>query len=196
MNKNISSIIMKLALEGRADLALEILGQGKPLPPKVTAYHCGPKIQKFSLKYVGSGEGMSALGPGIYFATEKFVAANYCKYARNSYMTEVLIATRGLYDAIWGIPLNLRESLHVATDALAHEMGKKRLPPGLRLTHGPGVIGEVFRHFGAQKGREFLVDLGVTGAYENLKSDLGFEIAVYDPSIVRIVRSEEYQSEE
>ena len=34
-----------------------------------TAYHCGSSRGDFSFRYTGTGEGLGALGPGIYFSS-------------------------------------------------------------------------------------------------------------------------------
>jgi hypothetical protein len=166
----------------------QLLEAASTLPGKVTAYHCGRPLKggRFSLSTAGSGEGLSALGPGIYFATEPHIARLYCKYVRNPIFYTVKIDTRGIYDAVWGVPKKLREPVQKLAAKIAAEKGLKELPMGRRLTHGPGHIGAVFRALGSASGLKALRGAGVTGAYEKLPVG-GFEIAVYDPAIVTMV---------
>lgn len=179
--------IDSLLVEGRYDL-----------PPVVTAYHCGRKLEggKFKLSYAGSGEGMQALGPGMYFATEKAVAELYCEYARDPYLYTVEIPTKGLYYAQQGVPEHFREPLHKLRDDLIDEHGEYdklrdeyRLPFARELQYGPGYIGRIFKLLGPKKTISMLGKIGIDGLYAKLGAYAGgaFEIAVYDPSIIRIV---------
>lgn len=186
---------MRQILEDIDDLLLE--GRYN-LPPVVTAYHCGRELDggSFSLSYAGSGEGMQALGPGIYFATEEPVAELYCKYARDPYMYTVEIPTKGLYYAQQGVPEHFREPLKALRDDLIDKhgeydklWGEYRLPSARELQYGPGYIGRIFKLLGPKKTISLLGEIGIDGLYAKLGAYAGgaFEIAVYDPSIIRIV---------
>jgi hypothetical protein len=52
-------------------------------------YHCGnrPPGASFDLSHFQTGEGFAAFGKGIYFATRRAVAEQYCKYASAPWLT-------------------------------------------------------------------------------------------------------------
>lgn len=180
-------------LEKRVSQKLEDAWYGRTagrLPKsKITAYHCGRKLQggKFSLKFVGSGErgGLLAHGPGIYFATDPGMARVYCKYTAEPILYKVELDGNKLYDGSRGDP-RWNDALEEITEGLAAERGLKRAPDGGPM-HGGGWIGSLFRMVGRDETYKILKRLGIGGAYSALAS--GYEIAVYDPSIIKIVEA-------
>lgn len=173
----------------------EVQASIKEIPKRfITAYHCGPLMEDgFSLRHVGTGEGMSALGFGVYFATQEYIAKLYCKYVERRdqvpYLYTVRLDAAGLYNGIWGTPMHLRIALSDATEELARRAGVRQLPRGSRLTHGIGSTAALFAHLGRVEAWEVLDDLGVTGAWEVLgRGDPGdLEIAVWDMSIIEVL---------
>jgi len=170
------------------------------LPPTVVAYHCGSKLTggKFSVDYIGSGEGLLALGPGIYFATDKDTAMLYCKYVRDPWFYTVEVRTSGLYRVgslsmdpslapVWK-KLKAAEQDWIAKGHKTLYFDPSSLSEGSRLKDGPGYVGKFVKALGQKKGRDLLLSLGITGAVEKLSSD--YEIAVYEPSIVRVLQAE------
>lgn len=155
----------------------------------ITAYHCGRRLvgDRFDPKYVGTGEGMTALGPGIYFADNRNIALMYCKYVDEPYLYTVKLDATGLYDPVWGEPPHLRDAVVDLVDSFDLDDPYR----GVRRTvHGPASTGAVFKHLGPEGGRAALKDVGVTGIFERLPSD-ALEIAVYDPDIIEIVDIEQ-----
>ena len=151
----------------------------------VVGYHCGRDIGRsgFSLEFVGSGEGFSALGPGIYFSTSKEIAERYCKYGRDkhdkAYLYRVEIDGSGLWNNTTGKPAHLREGLEL----LVASFGLQNPHRGVdTMRHGPGLVGAVFKHLGPKAGRAALIKAGVTGSIQLLEGQS--EIAVYDLSIL------------
>ena len=168
-----------------------VAGEERDSHTKTRAFHCGASnIKTFSLKFVGLGEGLSALGPGMYFNSSRVLAERYCKYVSNPTMYEVSLDTSGFYDSTYGMPLHLRKGLSTLVDSLV-ESGKLEMSPGgnIRgvspLTHGPGYIGAVFKALGAKEGRVALIKIGITGALEKLPSG-AIEYAVYDEDQILI----------
>ncbi len=157
--------------------------------PRITAYHCGRDNDgAFSLDYVGSGEGTSSLGPGIYFSSTRAMAERYCKYAKDkkgsAFLYEVEIEASGLYNATTGQPVHLRDSLMALVDSLGVSDPYRGVNP---LKHGQGSIGAVFKHLGPEKGREALIRAGITGCIFPVAG--GDEIAVFDLSILSDLKS-------
>lgn len=154
--------------------------------PYVTAYHCGRDIgtESFSLKFLGTGEGYKSppLGPGIYCATKENIARIYCKYAKDAVLYEVRIPTKGLYSERWG-PAHLSNAV-----IELFERESKRHKWRDRLT---SRILQLVDMMGAKQAASELVKVGVKGAWENLADGAnGQEIAVFDPSIIKIIRKE------
>lgn len=150
------------------------------------AYHCGkPDIESdFSFDSLGSGEGTSILGPGIYFATNINIAKLYCKYKEGAVMYEAEIPKKYIYDGTMGQPENLRESIISIIDDIEKETGRDPYKGVLPLTHGQGSVGAIVKHYGIKKAREILTQAGIKGVVGRIGS--GLEIALFDPSVASI----------
>ena len=156
----------------------------------ITAYHGGREFDDgFSLDFVGSGEGMGILGPGVYFITSKNIAKKYCKYVDRSALYTVNIKSDGLYEPAQGIPRDLHNTLKTIVQDL--NLPKTTV---MSLTHGKEYIGKLNAAFGPHKARQILVKAGIKGAYEKIGDH--YEISVFDPSIVTIIDKESFQPNE
>jgi len=169
------------------------------LPPLVIAYNCGRpwKGDKPDMSFVGTGEGAGVLGAGVYFATDEDVADNYLKFGGAKH--KVTIDTRGLLDVrgttqeSQAANAALREVLEDAIVEKNAERRVRRTDAGTiwhisghsPLQHGKGYAGYIFMLLGPDEGRRRIIESGVTGMYEKLPD--GYEIAVYDPSIVTLI---------
>jgi len=181
----------------------KILSEGRKLTgSKVIAWHCGRKLKggRFSTDHIGTGEGDSALGPGIYFATERSVAEMYCRHHREPVLYKVEFPTRDLYSNQTGEPKRLLERLKALVKDLLPRYGvdkwgegELRLPRGSSLKHGPGMAGDIVRALGGKRAREEFLKIGLKGLWVSLPAG-GFEISVFDPSIVTILDSFEMES--
>lgn len=151
----------------------------------IIAYHCGQDIGSglFSLNFMGSGEGYNRppLGPGVYFATNENVGRLYCKYVKNPFFYEVSIPTGGLYNQTWGTPENLRD---IVIDLFKRESEERNW-----RDRGTSAILQLVDMMGAEQAARALVGAGINGAWTNLPAG-GKEIAVFDPSIIKIIRKE------
>ena len=155
-----------------------------------TAYHCGGKLSRFDLAHVGKGEGLGVLGPGIYFASTPELAGIYCKYSSEPHLYEVTLNTRGYYNSQKGTPAPQRDALLALIDQLVEQGRLERTPSGFirgvdSFKHGQGSIGAVIKALGVTAGRRALIDIGITGAYENIPS--GIEYVAFDMSTIKIV---------
>lgn len=164
------------------------------LGTSLTAYHCGPDRSAFSLSYIGTGEGLQALGPGIYFITNPHTATAYCKYSPNPILFEVTLNTENLY----GIGLSYRfdmgnsHRLHGKFDEIASKFGYssvKNMPTGSSLRQGAFPMGQIVREVGNKKAIDLFLEHGIDGAYELMptyEGDYGLEIAVWNMNIIKM----------
>jgi len=139
---------------------------------KIIAYHGGSLLSnnEFSLKHLGSGEGMAALGKGIYFATNKNIAKLYCKNSSNPVLYTVEIETDSLYNPVKGIPKEIADKIW---DVAGNGASSKEL----------------------DKARDIVEkEMGIKGHYIDLPAG-GLEIAVFDPSIIKIIDKEGIKKE-
>ena len=145
------------------------------------AYHCGANFDEFSLDFFNTGEGFGgAFGKAIYLATDPDVARAYCKYARDddSHLYKVIV-TGGLYDPVHGEPHGLRDELLVLAD---REFAARDYKRGHK--HTPMELIQAMGHDAAVKA---MGEIGMVGVWVALPVG-GREIAVYDPSAIRVVR--------
>ncbi len=153
---------------------------------KIIAYHGGSELEgdSFSFEYSKTGEGYSALGPGIYFSDNEILARRYCKYSKDPIIYTVSIDSSGLYDPISGEPKKFRQPMQELLESTIKTQDPYR---GVnRLIHGPGSIGAIFKALGPEEGRQVLKNIGITGAIEELPSG-AHEIAIYDLSTIQII---------
>ena len=156
-------------------------GRLTELPRKVVAYHVGRELTggKFSLKYVGSGEGavpdaFRPLGDGIYFATERNIALLYKKYVMVPFLYTVSLDARRLYNPTEGTPLRIREELLKRRGAITG--GRE-----LRASELHKVLDRVIA--------SMIKDGTISGQWVNLPAG-GQEIAVTDPRIIKVISTE------
>lgn len=159
-------------------------------PARMHAWHCGakPAIASFNdfVKYVGSGEGLIILGPGIYFASDERAARRYCKYAPRPTLYEAEIDTSDYYDSVSGRPGRVHERLAAA-------LAEVGLKPGLNapssFDYGRHDIGVLVWKLGRAAALQLLLKHRVRGALD-LVHDF-WEIAVFDPSTITVLSAVE-----
>jgi len=153
----------------------------------VVAYHCGSsKISRdgFSLDTLGSGEGNAALGPGVYFATDKGVGSMYCRDGKLFYQVKIDMAD--VYDPFLGFPEKFRGIGDKMRAVIEKARGRKLLR-GSPLSDGPHDFGDIVRTIGADEARELFLRNGIRGLYTNLPAG-GLEIAIFDLDVVSDIK--------
>jgi hypothetical protein len=157
---------------------------------KVRAWHCGakPAIASFTdfVKYIGSGEGIRILGPGIYFASREDAARRYCKYAKRPTLYEAEIDTTDFYDSVSGRPSHVRQRLQ---NALAEVGLKAGGDPPSSFDYGRHDIGVLVWKLGRAAALQLLLKHGVRGALDWVHTF--WEIAVFDPSTISVLSAVE-----
>lgn len=145
-------------------------------------YHCGKYLQggHFNFRNMGSGEGLHALGKGIYFSNKENVAKLYCKYSNRAYLYKCSINVDNIYFPRMGTPENLRSNVK----KLREKFGG--LPSASEAKYGPGIFGKVFAHHSVSDAHAILVGHGIKGLKTVLPNGAE-EIAVFDLSIIDIV---------
>lgn len=148
----------------------------------LVAYHCGKPNREadFDFKYLGSGEGNTILGPGLYFSTNKSIAELYCKYKEGSILYVAEFPMSNIYNPTTGEPRNLRDSIISIVSDIERETGRDPYRGVVSLKHGKGSIGAIVKHYGPEKARDVMVQAGIFGAVEQLHNSL--EIALFDLS--------------
>jgi len=153
------------------------------------AYHGGSKLKgdNFDATHLGAGEGLSALGPGIYFASDIDIAKLYCKYVDKPYLYTVDLNTTDYYNPTTGEPEHLRGASAELEQELKTNLDKVR---GVSyLNHGKRPFGPVVKLVGPSKARELFIKVGIRGAYENLPNNV-IEYAVFDIGTIEIIDSQ------
>lgn len=181
----LSKILKRLGYAEEADKINNLIRLGTD-QSTIIAYHGGRDLEgdSFSFKYSKTGEGYSALGPGIYFSDNEILARRYCKYSTDPIIYTVSIDSSGLYNPISGEP---KKFIQPIKDLVESELKIQDPYRGVsRLTHGPGYIGTIFKALGPEEGRQALKNIGITGAIEELPSG-AHEIAIYDLSTIQII---------
>jgi hypothetical protein len=156
----------------------------------VEAWHCGALANgHFSLDFLGSGEGINYLGPGIYFASNKKTALVYAKYVNKPFIYKCSFSADGLYDSNLGEPLHLRERIIRLNEELRKQFNKTDISPTSSFKYGKHTIGFLHEKFGRQKAFEILKSIGINGAYEILP-DGTIEYCIFDVDSIKIVEKE------
>jgi len=164
------------------------------LSGSIEAWHCGRELSgnSFSLDFLGSGEGMLYLGPGIYFTDNRDLALRYAKYHDKAFLYKVSIPLDQVYDPGRGEPLNLREKSIELQKQLRIDLGlpeNKHLSPTDSFKYGKEIVGFLVQKFGRSKAVQMLKDIGINGIYEHLPSG-ALEICIFDPSVISILDKE------
>lgn len=159
-------------------------------PATMHAWHCGakPAIASFDdfVKYIGSGEGIRILGPGIYFATSERSARAYCKYAQRPVLYEAEIDTVDFYDSVSGRPARVLERLRAALAEVGLEPGRNAPSD---FDYGRHDIGVLVWKLGRAAALQLLLKHRVRGALDWVHTF--WEIAVFDPSTITVISAVE-----
>lgn len=157
------------------------------LPAILEVYHCGAVFDEFSINFVGRGEGLAALGPGIYFSDCPGISRLYCKYANRSQLYQAELNTTGIYNNRTGQPERLTQELSKIITELGYDINKFFDMPMGDLKTGMGTIGTVFKILGKDKGWQKLISHGITGASEKLPSGC-WEIVCWDMRAIKSIK--------
>jgi len=174
------------------------------LSASLTAYHCGHDRNAFSLDYIGEGEGMQILGPGIYFATNPHTAIRYCKYATEPVLFEVILNTENLYGTALSFRLDManNQRLDRQFNKIASKLGYEsvdKMPTASTLRQGRYPMGQIVMEAGNRKAIDLFLEHGIDGAYEFLPhgdEDYGLEIAVWNLNAIRMKNKWPMQSQQ
>jgi hypothetical protein len=162
----------------------------------IEAYHVGRKLDggKFDFSYLGTGEGMNALGPGIYFVNDINLAKLYAKYSKRPYLYKALIPFNKLYNPVTGEPKELLKAKKLVEKQI-HGEGKDHLDlfskQKNRIEDSPHN----------ENVRNLLKANGIGGFYITLPGG-ALEICIFDLSIITIIElkplgsQEEYDEQE
>lgn len=180
-------------------------------------YHAGRELEGGAFdpdKWLKSGEGNSASGPGVYFSPSMQIALGYTQYLSDPWMYEVEVPNDELLKFAgpigWATPATLRALYALEAEASGLSVAPsdefpdvieglkslpeaQRLPAGRPFEHGAGVPGVLVRRYGHKAAREKLVEAGIRGTVLPLPHSPGAspldqvaEVCVFDPSVVTI----------
>lgn len=155
-------------------------------------YHVGPNFDKFDFVRFGGGENNHLLGHGMYFINSQYTAKGYAKYSEDPVMYTVKFNANPL--AFYNNRVAATPEQQEAYNKIANALGAKTYRD-LKYNHsamkyGRGLPGAVFEAKGSKAGRELLIQAGVLGQIEEVDGGV-FEVAVYDLSIIQIIKKEE-----
>ena len=155
-------------------------------------YHVGPNFEQFSFVRFGGGENNHLLGHGMYFINNRHIAQGYAKYSHDPVMYTVKFNAGPA--AFYNNRVAPTPEQQEARDKLANVLGA-RTTRELKMNHsamkyGRGLPGAVFEAKGSEEGRKLLVQAGILGQIEEVDAGV-FEVAVYDLSIIQIIKKEE-----
>lgn len=166
----------------------------------IEVYHVGRKLDdgKFNFAYLGTGEGMGALGPGIYFTDNVDIAKLYAKHSKRPYLYKAIIPTDRLYNPVTGEPKNLRDSILKIREQI-FQGNKNRHYLDLFSQQGTSRVKDTELN---EERRNLLKENGIGGFYIQLPSG-ALEICIFDLSMISIVETipllgtqEEYDEQE
>jgi hypothetical protein len=155
----------------------------------ITAYHTGAmnlEGETFSVKHLGSGEGMCYLGPGTYFSTNEKTARAYEKYRKDATLYECKIDCSKVYDPFAGQPEHYRGILEKMLKETLEELKINKAPYADSFSYGTLEIGQIHKLLGKDKAIEKFKKYGLSGFAQRLDYDC-VEICIFDYSAVQIV---------
>jgi len=187
------------------------------LSGSMEVYHVGSKLYggNFDFSYLGTGEGMGALGPGIYFSDNKNLAKLYAKYHKRPYLYKAIIQADKLLNMVTGEPRHLSDKVNQIRAQLQDLLPDKRDCSHCRGTgnyyqikchdcDGTGKVKNVrqmydlfpmFNKYTVKDNQEennvarkLLSDNGIGGFYITLPGG-PLEICVFDLSIISVVET-------
>lgn len=154
------------------------------LSEQLRAYHGGALFERFSLDFIGQGEGRAstmkpALGPGIYFSDCKEIAELYVKYATSeAAIHEVILSTNNLHNIDGPNP----EFGRILSDVI-EKIGLDKKDPEFRYY---GFYRGIFKLYGIKKAATLFVQNGIDGVYEKLPSGC-LEISIINPEVIKTI---------
>jgi len=161
----------------------------------ITAWHTGAmnlEGETFSVKHLGSGEGMCYLGPGTYFSTHEVLAKRYEKYRKDATLYECKIDCSKVYDPFAGQPEHYRGVLEEMLKETLEELGIDKAPYADSFSYGTFEIGQIHKLLGKDKAIEKFKKHGLSGFCQKLSNDALYkdqiyEICIFDYSVVQII---------
>lgn len=161
----------------------------------ITAWHTGAmnlEGETFSVKHLGSGEGLAYLGPGTYFSNNEKLARGYEKYRKDATLYECKIDCSKVYDPFAGQPEHYRGILEKMLEETLQELDIDEAPYVSSLSYGTFEIGQIHKLLGKDKAIEKFKKHGLSGFCEKLSNDAIYkdqiyEICIFDYSAVQIV---------
>lgn len=166
----------------------------------IEVYHVGSKLDegKFNFSYLGTGEGMGALGPGIYFTDNINIAKLYSKYSKRPYLYKATIPADKLYNPVSGEPEHLRDTFQ---KIIAETLKDRKYPSYLDLFSRQDSYRVRDTELNEER-RNLLKENGIGGFYVQLPSG-ALEICIFDLSMISIMEKipllgsqEEYDEQE
>ncbi len=150
-------------------------------------FHGGKEFKKWDPRTIGKGEGMGALGPGLYAGDNPELAKVYTKYGTSFDMDETtgnFVTTPGVLNEMAVNTKNIhdyRKENPKWQKAIANldALGYKASTRGIQ-----GALQEAHRWKDQASARQAMIDAGIDGMYVNLGGSLGKEIVIFNPDII------------
>ena len=150
-------------------------------------FHGGKEFTEWNPKKIGSGEGMGALGPGLYTSDNPKLAALYKKYGDDVHfdnggnmvvkpgvLNELAVDTRKILD--YRAKSDKWEAAIKNLDALGYKASSRGIQ---------GALQEAHKWRDEANARKAMIDAGIDGMYVQLGETMGKEIVIFNPSIIR-----------
>lgn len=150
-------------------------------------FHGGKEFTEWNPKKIGSGEGMGALGPGLYTSDNPKLAAIYKKYGDDVHfdndgnmvvkpgvLNELAVDTRKILD--YRAKSDKWEAAIKNLDALGYKASSRGIQ---------GALQEAHKWRDEANARKAMTDAGIDGMYVQLGGTMGKEIVIFNPSIIR-----------
>jgi hypothetical protein len=167
---------------GAIDLDLLTLGL-------VRLFHGGKEFKIWDPSTVGKGEGMAALGPGLYAGDNVELARIYQKYGNDIKMDPVtgdFITVPGVVNEMAVNPKNIidiRTDKSPETKAKILQAQKNLDDIGAKGT-ARGIVSALQQHWDPNAARKALIDAGIDGLSVQLGGKLGKEIVLFNPEAI------------
>ena len=168
------------------------LPEGKGVEERsVKVFHGGEIVGgEIDPRFLGQGEGLAILGPGLYVSTNAHEAKKFFKHSRSEVLTEGNVDITNFLEVSKKIPEHLKEPLRKAAKAAGVEVGKDGFPSSERysqLNDGRWPIGPIVKKVGKDSARKILVDVGIDGMREEIIPG-EFELAIFNPSVFKFAK--------
>lgn len=150
-------------------------------------FHGGKEFKKWDPRTIGKGEGMGALGPGLYAGDNPDLAKVYTKYGTSFDIDEAtgnFVTTPGVLNELAVNTKNIHDyrkenpKWQKAIENL-DALGYKASTRGIQ-----GALQEAHRWKDQASARQAMIDAGIDGMYVNLGGSLGKEIVIFNPDII------------